>query len=153
MQTIRLETRIAAPIERCFDLARDIDTHIRSASGTNERAIGQRRHGLLQLGDEVTWEATHFGVPMRMTVRITAVDRPRVFEDTMVSGPFRSLHHRHEFAAADPAGTSMRDVFTFAAPYGIVGGAVERLLLRPYLSRFLKRRADVLRHMAEAAGA
>lgn len=152
MQTIVLETRIAAPIELCFDLARDIDTHIRSALGTHERAIGQRRHGILQLGDEVTWKARHFGLVMKMTVRITAVDRPRVFEDTMVRGPFRSLQHRHDFTAAD-RGTSMRDVFTFAAPYGVVGTVVERLLLRPYLSRFLKRRAEILKQMAEAAGA
>jgi hypothetical protein len=44
----------------------------------------------------------------------------------------------------------MRDVFTFAAPYGIIGGVIERLVLRPYLSLFLRRRGDALKQMAES---
>ena len=62
MGTIDLATSIAASPERCFDLARDIDAHVASAAGTNERAVGDRTHGLLGVGDEVTWEARHFGV-------------------------------------------------------------------------------------------
>src|SRR5712692_1454163 len=34
MPTIHLETLIAAPIDRCFDLMRDVDAHIRSTAGT-----------------------------------------------------------------------------------------------------------------------
>jgi len=62
---------INAPIERCFDLARDIDFHQRSLTDTGERAIGGVTSGLIALGETVTWEATHFGVRQRLTVRIT----------------------------------------------------------------------------------
>ena len=37
--TIELTTDIGAPIERVFDLARDLDLHARSMAHTGERAI------------------------------------------------------------------------------------------------------------------
>ena len=40
MPTITLVTKINAPIERCFDLARSIDLHQHTSSKTNEKAIG-----------------------------------------------------------------------------------------------------------------
>lgn len=39
MPVIELFTSITAPPEICFDLARDIDLHVRSTPGTNERAV------------------------------------------------------------------------------------------------------------------
>ena len=57
MPTIRIATSIDAPPERCFDLARDVGAHVRSTAGTGERAVGGVTIGLLELGDEVTWEA------------------------------------------------------------------------------------------------
>jgi len=39
VRLIELEIRIAAPIERVFDLARSIDLHVDSTAGTGERAI------------------------------------------------------------------------------------------------------------------
>ena len=62
MPLIRLETLIRAPIERCFDLARDIGLHVRSTAATREVAIAGVTKGLISLGEEVTWEATHFYV-------------------------------------------------------------------------------------------
>jgi hypothetical protein len=71
MMVIQLSTSIAAPPERVFDLVRSIDAHQQSAEGTKERAVAGVTHGLIGLGNEVTWEATHFGIKQRLTVRIT----------------------------------------------------------------------------------
>jgi hypothetical protein len=43
MPTIIVETEIKAPIEVCFDLARDIDLHCETAASTKERAIDGRK--------------------------------------------------------------------------------------------------------------
>ena len=56
MPLVRLETLIHAPIDRCFDLSRDIDLHIRSTEGTEEIAVAGVTTGLIGLGEEVTWE-------------------------------------------------------------------------------------------------
>ncbi len=149
MLVIRLHTTIAAPPERVFDLARSIDAHQQSAEGTQERAIAGVTRGLIGMGDEVTWEARHFGIKQRLTVRITEFDRPFRFQDIMVSGAFKSMKHDHEFIA-QPPGTLMVDRFEFESPFGILGRAVDRVFLSGYMRRFLVRRNQVLKNLAES---
>jgi ligand-binding SRPBCC domain-containing protein len=150
MPTIRLATSIDAPPERCFDLARDVAAHVSSTKGTDERAVGGVTVGLLELGDEVTWEARHLGVRQRLTVRISRLERPILFEDVMVRGAFASLRHVHEFVSRD-GGTTMVDTFTFESPLGPLGAIVDRVFLAGYMRRFLVSRARELKRMAETA--
>jgi ligand-binding SRPBCC domain-containing protein len=96
MPLIELETRIDAPIERVFDLARSIDAHMASTKGSSEKAVAGCTSGLIGDGETVTWEATHFGVKQRLSVRVTKFDRPHLFEDEMIRGAFASMSHtRH----------------------------------------------------------
>jgi ligand-binding SRPBCC domain-containing protein len=132
-----------------FDLARSIDVHQQSAEGTCERAVAGVTCGLIGLGDEVTWEARHFGVKQRLTVRITGFERPARFQDTMIAGAFKSMRHDHEFVA-QPPGTLMVDRFEFESPIGVLGRIVDRLLLFGYMRRFLVRRNEVLKNLAES---
>ncbi|MEX2556336.1 MAG: SRPBCC family protein [Actinomycetota bacterium] len=118
MASFRLKTLIAAPLERCFDLSRDVDLHMRSMRFSRERAIAGKTSGLLDSGDAVTWEARHFGLRHRHTSRITAFDRPRHFRDEMVAGRFASFRHDHYFEP-DGDGTKMIDVVSFASPFGV----------------------------------
>ena len=65
MSRIHLVTQISGPVERCFDLARSVDAHLASTAATQERGVAGKMHGLLELGDEITWEGKHFGVRRR----------------------------------------------------------------------------------------
>src|SRR5262249_25376955 len=112
MPVIRLETWIDAAIETCFDLARSVDAHVSSTTRSRERAVAGGTRGLLDLGDEVTWEARHLGIRQRLTARVTRFERPRVFEDRMVRGAFRSFVHLHEFEP-QRGGTLMVDTFDY----------------------------------------
>lgn len=149
MPRIELSTFIVAPPERCFDLARSIELHVRSTSSTGERAIAGKTAGLLEYADEITWRARHFGVWQSLSGRITAYDRPRHFRDTMLRGAFRRLEHDHYFAPA-AGGTIMRDVFDYAAPLGPLGWVAERLFLHRYMQRFLEARNRELKAVAES---
>src|SRR6266436_6535066 len=125
---IEISTLISAPRDRVFDLARSIDAHQDSTEGTQERAIAGVTSGLIGLNDQVTWEARHLGLRQRLTVRVTAFDRPRHFQDVMISGAFKSMAHDHEFAD-HPEGTLMSDRFEFKSPLGILGAIVDRAFL------------------------
>jgi ligand-binding SRPBCC domain-containing protein len=151
MQTVRIETFIAAPPERCFDAARDLDLHLESMAHTGERAVGGRTSGLIEMGEEVTWRARHFLVTQHFTSRITAFDRPHHFQDSMQRGAFRSFVHDHLFEARD-GGTLMTDVLAFAAPLGVLGWLAEVLVLRRYLTRLLESRAKTVKAAAESGG-
>jgi ligand-binding SRPBCC domain-containing protein len=93
MVRIHLETDIAAPIERVFDLARDIDFHQRAMAHTDEQAIGGRTSGLIGPGETVTWQARHIGRTWSLTSKITAFEPPTRFVDEQTSGPFAWFRH------------------------------------------------------------
>ena len=141
---IELATFIAAPPERCFDLSLSVDVHLISTPRTGERVVAGPRSGLLGLGDVITWEARHFGVRRRLTVKITAVDRPHSFRDEQVTGPFRRMRHDHRFEPRE-GGTLMRDEFDVA-----LIPVFDRLILRPHLRRFLEKRNEAIRRAAES---
>lgn len=136
-------TQSTLPPGQLFDLARSIDVHVDSQKGSGERAVGGVTSGLIGLEQEVTWRARHFGVPLTMTSRVTALDFPRSFVDEQVRGPFRSFRHVHEFEA-NPGGCIMTDRVEFCAPFGLLGRAAEMLVLRPYLQRLIRDRGRFL---------
>lgn len=119
-----------------------------STAQTKERAIAGRTSGLCEAGDTVTWEAIHFGIKQRLTVQITAMERPYFFEDEMIRGAFKYMHHRHEFQQQE-SGTLMLDIFSFGAPFGPVGKLFESLVLTRYMTRFLEQRNALIKTMAE----
>jgi ligand-binding SRPBCC domain-containing protein len=143
-----MATNIAAPIERCFDLARDIDFHAESLAATGERAVGGRTSGLIELGETVTWEARHLGVTQRFTSKITAFDRPRYFRDEMVRGAFKEYRHDHWFEERDGE-TVMTDEVAFRSPLGPLGRLADWLFLAGYMRRLLEGRSLAIKLEAE----
>jgi len=149
VRLIELEIRIAAPIERVFDLARSIDLHVDSTAGTGERAIAGVTSGLIGLGESVTWRARHFLVWQTLTSRITAFDRPHTFQDSMVQGAFTSFVHDHRFTTQHGV-TVMVDRLAYRAPLGPLGAVVSRLVLDRHLRRLLAERNRVIARTAES---
>ncbi|MGW9404144.1 SRPBCC family protein [Arthrobacter sp. NPDC055585] len=139
--TVRFEctTHAAIPLRELFDRSRSIDAHKASMAASREEAVAGVTSGLISLGEEVTWRARHFGLPLRMTSRITEMDIPRCFVDEQVKGPFRRFRHVHEFSE-DAAGTVMIDRIEFEAPFGVLGRAVEKLVLAGYLRKLIEER-------------
>lgn len=151
MARFRIITEINAPIEICFDLARDVDFHTRSLRDTGERAVAGRTSGLIGLGESVTWEARHLGVRQRFTAEVTAFDRPAFFRDEMTRGAFRSFGHDHRFE--DRGGvTLMTDEIEFRSPLGPMGWLVDALFLTGYMRRLLEIRCEAIKREAETAG-
>ncbi|MEN5379960.1 SRPBCC family protein [Sphingobacterium kitahiroshimense] len=148
MPKIEIMTIINAPIALCFDLARSIDLHTISTSKTNEKAIGGRTQGLIELNEYVTWQATHFGIRQILTSKITAFERPYYFVDEQISGAFKSLYHEHIFEQ-DGEKVIMKDIFTFQSPMGIFGRLFNKLILTAYLRKFLMTRNSMIKEFAE----
>jgi ligand-binding SRPBCC domain-containing protein len=142
---IELATFVAAPPERCFDLSLSVELHLDSTARTGERVVEGRSSGILGRGDAVTWEARHFGLRRRLTVRITEYDRPRRFRDEMVRGPFRRMQHEHVFEPVE-GGTRMLDRFEFATALPPLDG----LVLVPHLRRLLLERNALIKRAAES---
>jgi ligand-binding SRPBCC domain-containing protein len=149
MPIIRLQTRIGAPPERVFDLARSIDLHAASMTRHGETAVAGVMHGLIGPNQEVTWRAKHLGVWQRLVSRVTAFDRPRYFRDSMVRGAFRRFDHDHHFEPI-PGGTLLTDTFDYTSPLGPFGRLADALFLQNYMTRLLAERNHVLKAVAES---
>ena len=149
MGKITIETRIRAPIEVCFDLARDVTAHAESAAFSSERVVQPgRTQGLLELGDTVAFEGRHLGLTQRFVARITAMDRPKLFVDEMVEGAFKWLRHLHEFESKDGL-TIMRDKLEWKAPLGPIGALADLLFLSRHMRWFVATKQNSLRQIAE----
>lgn len=148
MPTILYEIFIEAPIDLCFDLSRDVDIHTQTTGKTKEKAVGGKVSGLLDIGDCVTWEATHFGIRQRLTAKIIEMDKPYIFRDIMVRGAFHSFTHTHHFVKQDN-GTLVRDEFVYRSPFGVLGRLADILFLEKYMTNFIKQRSQELKKIAE----
>ncbi len=149
---IEVVTDIGAAPETVFDLELDMDVHAASLPGSGETAATSTGRRALAAGDEVTFRARHFGVTWRMTSRITAYDRPRLFVDEQTRGPFRAMRHEHHFARTGDSRTRMTDRMAITAPLGPLGAVVTRFVLAPYLRQLLTRRAQHVNRLAEGGG-
>jgi len=150
MTVIDLVTDIDAPIERVFDLARDLDLHAASMSHTGEGAVAGRTTGRVEVGDTVTWRARHFGLWWSLTSRITVVEAPVRFEDVQERGPFAWFSHEHRFEAVDGM-TRMYDRWEHRSPLGVLGRLVDGLVLGRYMRSLLLTRNAALKDAAERA--
>jgi ligand-binding SRPBCC domain-containing protein len=146
-------TTIHAPIERCFDLARSVEVHVKGNVHFGEQAVASVgvTSGLIGLGERVTWRAKHFSVWQTLTSEITVMDAPVYFRDVMIDGPFRFMRHDHYFRDVGDGRTEMKDIFCFAAPIPILGIIAETLVLRRYMRALLRERNLVVRQVAESA--
>ena len=150
MPRIVVVTILPTTIDIAFDLARSIDLHAQSQTNHRERAVAGRTSGLIELGQSVTWEASHFGVRQRLQSRVVSLEPPRAFRDSMVQGAFSRFDHDHLFEEV-PDGTQMTDIFDYTAPLGPLGRLADAIYLERYMRRLLVDKAADLRRLAAGA--
>lgn len=148
MTTIKLTTKINAPIQVVFDLNRNIDIHKLSTSKSNETAIAGVTSSLINQGETVTWRGKHFGIYLTHKSVIPQMEFPNYFVDEMVEGRFKTFKHLHEFVAKNGQ-TIMTDTIEYQTPYGIFGKLFDKLILKNYLTKFIQERNDFIKKTAE----
>ncbi len=147
MGDITVRTWIDAPVEHCFDLARDVGAHVESAAFSGERLVEPGKlSGILEAGDLVCFEGRHGGLRQRFCARITYVDRPHLFVDEMVKGFFRELRHEHWFSPL-AGGTLMTDHLVWRAP---LGALMDVVYMTRHMTWFVSTKQQNLKRIAEA---
>ena len=151
MGSIAVTTEINAPIEVCFDAARDVSLHVKSASFSRERLIAPGRlEGLLDAGDLVCFEGRHFGIRQTFCARIVELQRPDRFVDEMVRGTFRWMRHVHAFERSGDT-TVMRDAVSWEAPFGLLGRLADLILLERHMLWFVETKQKQLKALIESS--
>jgi ligand-binding SRPBCC domain-containing protein len=80
----------------------------------------------------------------------TNYDPPHSFEDQQVRGPFRSWRHRH-IVEPHPDGAILIDDIEYTPPFGLLGRAVDGVVIKPRLRKVFAFRHRVTREYCENA--
>jgi ligand-binding SRPBCC domain-containing protein len=148
MPTIHLTTFIAAPVERVFDLSRNIDLHKETMVKHREEAVAGVRFGLIEKDETVTWKAKHLFKTRLLRTRITQMVKPSIFVDEQSKGDFKMMKHEHHFKPVDN-GTIMIDIIHFETPYGAIGKFFNSLYLTKYMRKLIEQRNKTIKEFAE----
>ena len=86
-----------------------------------------------------------WGIPMTWKTRIRNVQKPFVFTDVQLKGPYRCWEHTHTFTQQEN-GVLMQDEVKYELPFGMLGNLTHTLLVRKKIEAlFLYRKAAIER--------
>ena len=103
-----------------------------------------------KIGSHAIIEIKIFGiVTSRWVAEHTAYDPPRMFEDTQLSGPFRSWRHRH-IVEPHAEGAVLRDEIEYYPPLQIFGPLSVPLAITPKLEKIFEYRHKVTKDWCES---
>ncbi|NNG26906.1 MAG: SRPBCC family protein [Ignavibacteriaceae bacterium] len=149
MPKIITTTEVDAPIDIAFDLTRSIDFHAYTQTHRNEVAIKGRTSGLINLGEVVTWRAKHFGINQKLSVKITKLEQPFIFRDTMIEGAFKRFDHDHIFEQHNGR-VKITEVFDYESPLSFLGRIFNFLILKNYMTKFFVHRNEEIKSALES---
>ncbi len=101
-------------------------------------------------GATIDYRLRALGLPIRWRTVIEVWRPGDRFVDTQHRGPYRAWWHQHRFVA-DGTGTIMTDTVYYAAPLGLLGRLMNRLVIADQLRGVFGHRASVIRHRFGAA--
>ena len=103
----------------------------------------------LQVGSRAIVETRILGLfKTRWVARHSAYDPPRMFEDVLDSGPFKSWRHRH-IIEAHASGATLRDEIEYEPPLGWLGKFAAPFIIVPRLRKLFEYRHRVTREWCE----
>lgn len=83
------------------------------------------------------------GIPLTWLTEITQVRDQEYFCDEQRAGPYRIWHHEHFFEAQGGKTTRMRDLVTYALPFGLAG-RIALPIVRSKLRKIFEYRRDAV---------
>ena len=148
MAGIHLTTFIAAPIERVFDLTRNLAVYKYVFNSRKEKFSSRAGANLLTKGETVSIIAKHLGKERLSTLKITTLDKPVLLVEEQTKGDLLLYRHEHHFKPIDN-GTIVIDLIDFGVPRDLVGRYLGKIYLKNYLEELTRKRNEAVRSYAE----
>lgn len=136
MPVIEYRLVIKAPIDVCFDLARNVNL-ITAGSDRNEK--------LLEEGNTVTRVTV---TKQRLITKVIFMERPYHFVEKMVRGPFSSFIQIYQFTEEE-RGTMLLNHVQYKSRFGPIGTALDKIFLEQVMKSFIISRSEELKELAE----
>lgn len=89
-----------------------------------------------------------FGIKVYWQTEIFKVDKPSMFADKQLKGPYKIWEHTHTFVEKEK-GVLMHDQVKYQLPFGIIGRITNSLLVRKKIENIFIYRKKVLEKIFE----
>lgn len=83
------------------------------------------------------------GIPLKWQTEISLVNKPVLFTDKQIKGPYRLWEHTHKFTE-HANGILMQDEVKYELPFGFLGILAHRLVVRDKIENIFKFREATL---------
>lgn len=97
-------------------------------------------------GARIKYRLGVHGILVHWTTEIREWQPPHRFIDVQLSGPYALWHHTHRFEDCD-GGTRLRDVVRYRLPFGILGRALNGLMVSRDVRRIFDYREKRVREL------
>lgn len=84
-----------------------------------------------------------FGIPLKWQTEICQVDKPNLFIDRQLKGPYSIWEHTHRFKEKDN-GILMQDEVKYKLPLGIIGELAHRIVVMDKIKKIFTFREEAL---------
>ena len=92
-----------------------------------------------------------FGIPVRWQTEIYKVNKPAAFTDRQLRGPYKVWEHTHRFFEKEN-GVLMEDEVKYQLPFGIIGEAVNSILVQKKIKEIFDFRREILMKILKKNG-
>jgi hypothetical protein len=149
MPTFEKRSRISAPPERVFSFHEAPDALERLTPPWESARVVERSGGILP-DAHVVLETRIGPLKTRWIAEHTRYEKPRLFQDVQLSGPFRKWEHTHLIDPDGEGGSWLTDHIEYELPLGPLGALLGGSFVRRRLQRMFDYRHDVTRRACEA---
>lgn len=86
------------------------------------------------------------GIPVRWQTEICRVEKPFIFVDRQIKGPYKVWEHTHTFRP-DNGGVLMNDRVDYEIPLGIIGKMMNSLVVKREIEKIFEFRKHTLQNL------
>jgi ligand-binding SRPBCC domain-containing protein len=87
-----------------------------------------------------------FGIPVKWQTEICKVEKPGMFTDRQLKGPYKVWEHTHTFLKKDN-GTLVNDRVKYELPFEIIGQITHSLIVKKKIEQIFIYRKEVLKKL------
>jgi len=85
-----------------------------------------------------------FGIPVHWQTEIYKIDKPGIFIDRQLKGPYKIWEHTHHFIKKEN-GVLMKDEVKYQLPFGMIGELTHSLVVRKKIEEIFSFRREILK--------
>ncbi len=86
------------------------------------------------------------GIPLKWRTEICKVEKPHLFMDKQLKGPYSVWEHTHKFIQKDN-GVLMQDEVKYQLPLGFIGAIAHNLIVKKKIEKIFKFREETLNRL------